>query len=371
MFRRLAIALALIFPTGVFVARALPLPRHEPVPPSPSASPSLLSTDPIPTQSHRSRQPKQRGVALGLFAEDVSFSYAALLREVAALGASHVALIIPLYQTNGASTQLHLHTRLSPSLETVADTIREAQRMDLEVTLFPIVRLSNPRTPNEWRGTLAPANRDAWFASYGQWVGDLASLATLTGATRLVIGSELSTLDGDLPRWKELIELVRAVYSGTLVYSSNWDHYQDTRLFELVDEMGVVGYFDLRRGSDPTDVQAMATRWRQIGRQIEASLARFDKPFVFTEVGYRSRKGATASPWDENPGGAPDLDEQQRGFEAFRLAWTAPESTHPPFDGLYVWNWYGYGGAGTTSYTPRGKPAVETVKKILRDLEVP
>ena len=90
MFRRLAIALALIVPAVVFMARALPLPRHEALPGPPSSSPM---SDPVPAQSQRSRQPKQRGVALGLFAEDVSFSYAPLLREVAALGASHVALI--------------------------------------------------------------------------------------------------------------------------------------------------------------------------------------------------------------------------------------------------------------------------------------
>jgi len=36
-----------------------------------------------------------------------------------------------------------------------------------------------------------------------------------------------------------------------------------------------------------------------------------------------------------------------------------------------VWNWYGYGGPGTTSYTPRGKPAATTVRQLLSDLERP
>ncbi len=364
MIRRLAVGLALLVPTGLLAARALPLPRHEQVP-------QAVSSEPMAQHPQHSREPRQRGVALGLFAEDVSFSYGPLLGEIAALGASHVALVIPLYQNHGASTGIRLHTRLSPTLETVADTIRAAQRLELEVTLFPIVRLSDPRSPNDWRGTLAPASRDAWFASYGQLLGDLASLATLTGATRLVVGSELSTLDGDLPRWKKLIALLRAVYSGTLVYSSNWDHYQEAQLFDLVDEIGVVGYFDLRDAKDPSDVQALAARWRQIGRQIESNLARFDKPFIFTELGYRSKSGATAAPWDESSGGTPDLDEQRRGFEAFRLAWTAPNSAHARLDGLYIWNWYGYGGPGTTSYTPRGKPAARTVKQILLDLDAP
>ena len=325
---------------------------------------------PMPSRRGLSREPAQRGVALGLFAEDVSFSYAPLLAEIAALGASHVALVVPLYQTNAGSTRLSLHTRFSPTLEAIADASREAQRAGLEVTLFPIVRLAAPRTPDEWRGTLRPDNRDAWFESYGGHLGDLASLANLTGATRLVVGSELSTLDQDLPRWQHLITLVRAVFSGTLVYSSNWDHYRDARLFELVDEIGVVGYFSLRGPQDPSDVPALTTSWRRLARQLESDLSVYDKPFIFTEVGYRSRAGATAAPWDESTGGVPDLDEQKRGFEAFRQAFL-PDSSRRRIDGLYIWNWYGHGGPGTTGYTPRGKPAAATVRQILLDLERP
>jgi len=346
-------------------ARALSLPRRES-----SVTPAPAS-DPLPRPRRSSREPRQRGVALGLFAEDVSFSYAPLLAEIAGLGATHVALVVPLYQDHAASTELRLHTRFSPTLETVADTIREAGRAGLEVTLFPIVRLLAPRSPKEWRGTLRPGDVDAWFVSYGQMVGDLASLATLTGATRLVIGSELSTLEGDVKRWGKLIEFIRAVFSGTLVYSSNWDHYQDARLFDLVDEIGVVAYFNLREASGPSDVASLAASWRRIARDIESDLARYEKPFILTEVGYRSRTGATAAPWDESEGGTPDPGEQQRGFEAFREAWTKPGLAHARLDGLYIWNWYGYGGPKTTGYTPRGKPATATVRQILIDLERP
>jgi hypothetical protein len=364
--RGLLIALVVFAPIGFISARALPLPRSEP--------PAITHADDselLPSRRQPSRQPPQRGVALGLFAEDVSFSYAPLLAEIAALGASHVALVVPLYQTHAASTRLALHTRFSPTLEAIADTIREARRADLEVTLFPIVRLSGPRAPGEWRGTLQPADRDAWFASYGEHLGDLASLASLTGATRLVVGSELSTLDNDLPRWQHLIKLLRAVYDGTLVYSANWDHYREARLFELVDEIGVVAYFNLREPSEPSDIEALAARWRSIGRELDADLAIYEKPFIFTEVGYRSRKGAAAAPWDESSGGVPDVEEQRRGFEAFRQAWSHPLTSMARLDGLYIWNWYGYGGPGTTSYTPRGKPAAATVRQILLDLERP
>jgi hypothetical protein len=316
---------------------------------------------------------RQRGVALGLFAEDVSFDYGPLLAEIAALGATHVSLIVPLYQEHAASTSLRLHTRLSPSLAATAEAIRAARRAGLEVTLFPIVRLAAPRTPNEWRGTLAPADVDAWFASYGEQLGDLAALATMTGVSRLVVGSELSSLDAadaDLARWKALIARMRALFPGTLVYSANWDHYREAKLFDLVDEAGVVGYFGLREAGGAGDVEALLQRWRALALELSAWAAARKQPFLFTEVGYRSRAGATATPWDEGSGGVADAEEQRRGFEAFRRAWSAPTPGGPGFKfaGAYVWNWYGFGGAGTTGYTPRGKPAAEEVRRLLQEL---
>jgi hypothetical protein len=192
------------------------------------ASPAALTpASPAPVEASGGN--RQRGVALGLFSEDVSFSYAPLLAEIVALGATHVALIVPLYQTNGASDDVHLHTRFSPTLEVVADTIRAAARDRLEISLFPIVRLSSPR-PGEWRGTLAPANPERWFRRYGDVLGDLAAVAAVTGAQRLVIGSELSSLDGDVTRWQPLVEKIRGVFKGSLVYSANWDHYREARL---------------------------------------------------------------------------------------------------------------------------------------------
>ena len=345
---------------------------------APAAPPAAAPAPPL-ALADASDEHRQRGVALGLFAEDVSFSYAPLLAEIVALGATHVALIVPLYQTNGASDDLHLHTRFSPTLEVVADTIRAALRDRLEVALFPVIRLSSPR-PGEWRGTLAPADPDRWFRRYTDVLGDLAAVAAVTGAQRLVIGSELSSLDGDLLRWQPLVERMRALFKGTLVYSANWDHYRDARLLELVDEEGVAGYFNLRSGADaPADDSALEAGWRRIKNELGAWRAARKaaaavaagappsaaaSPFVFTELGYRSRAGTTSAPWDEAAGGVADADEQRRAFAAFRRVWSGT----PFLDGVYIWNWYGYGGPGSRGYTPRGKPAEAEVKALLKQL---
>ena len=118
-------------------------------------------------------------------------------------------------------------------------------------------------------------------------------------------------------------------------------------------------------------INAGRQRWRSLRRDLERNLNSFAKPFVLSELGYRSRAGATAAPWDEESGGVPDVGEQTRAFQAFRQAWTAPPQDKSRLAGLYVWNWYGYGGPATTSYTPRGKPAAMTIKQILADLDRP
>jgi hypothetical protein len=328
----------------------------EPISPSPTGSPSaeLSSSSGI----------KQRGVALGLFAEDVSFSYASQLAELVALGATHVSLVVAIYQTDVHSADIALHTRFSPTLSLLADTIRLARRDGLEVTVFPILRLASAR-PGEWRGTLAPADPGEWFRRYADLLGDLAAVANLTGATRFAIGSELSSLDGDLERWKPLIERIRGVFKGGLIYSANWDHFRDARLLDLVDEDGITGYFNLRAdASAPADQPALEQGWRRVAGELTEWHAGRRHPLVFTELGYRSRAGCTAAPWDEGAGGAVDLDEQRRAFEAFRRVWSAS----PLLDGVYVWNWYGFGGASSVGYTPRGKPAEVEVKRLLQDL---
>jgi hypothetical protein len=367
-------------------------------PPQMSSEKALPPAMPLPPVTARPRLPgpprasspagdpperKQRGVSLGLFSEDVSFDYGPLLKEIAELGASHVALVVPIYQEHGGSTRLGLHTRLSPSLVATAETIRAARRAGLEVMLFPIIRLSAPRSPNEWRGTLTPENPDAWFESYVDILGDLAAIGGVTGATRLAIGSELSSLDGDLPRWTRVIERIRAVFPGTLVYSANWDHYREAKLLDLVDEAGIVAYFELRAKDGPADVGALERRWRELRGEIDRWRAGRKQPMVFTEVGYRSRSGSSAAPWDESNGGEPDLEEQRRAFEAFRRVWTEPDTGGAvppsvpaaapvgailPLAGLYIWNWYGWGGPGSIGYTPRGKPAAEEIRRLLLQL---
>ena len=303
-----------------------------------------------------------RGVALGLFAEDPGWSYRPLLEEIAATGADQVELVVAWYQADAASTEIVDHPRYTAPPAAIAAAIRAARAVGLGVTLFPIVRLSAPRTPDEWRGTLHPRDRAAWWRSYGDKLLALARLGAREGASVLSVGSELSTLDGpaDHAAWASLVAAVRRRFHGKLMYSGNWDHFRDVAVYDLVDVVGLCGYFALVQPGAPAGPDDLVRGWRDLRMELARFARARGRPIVFTELGYRSIAGAAAAPWDEGVHGTVDLEEQRRCYAAFRRVWRdAPADV---LAGVYFWNWYGWGGATSRSYTPRGKPAAAELR---------
>lgn len=305
-----------------------------------------------------------RGVALGLFAEDPGWSYRSLLDEIAATGADRVALVVAWYQDDAAAADVGEHPRFTAPATAIVRAMRDARAAGLGVTLFPIVRLAAPRSPDEWRGTLRPRDRAAWWRSYGARLTALARLGAVAGATELSIGSELSTLDGraDHDAWAALAADVRRVLAGRLSYSANWDHYRDVAIYDLVDDVGVCGYLPLVAPGGDATLDDLVRGWRDRRVELERFARAMGRPIVLTELGYRSVRGAAAAPWDEAARGAVDLDEQRRAYAAFRRVWhDAPPAV---YGGVYFWNWYGWGGPTSRSYTPRGKPALDELRKM-------
>ena len=296
--------------------------------------------------------PVERGVALGLFSEDVDFRYDRLLDEIVALHATDVSIVVPWYQHDVRSTGIGRHPRFTPPDKTVLRVLHEARARGLRVLLYPILRLEYAATPLEWRGTIDPKDRAAWWQSYAVFIGRMAQLAKLGHAASLAVGSELSNMDTEHERWATLIARVRRVFRGTLVYSTNWDRLDVARIFDLVDLVGLSAYFELTAEPNPTP-ERLLTAWREVRARLAPRVAAIGKPLVLTEVGYHSQAGTAARPWDEAAQKNVDLEEQRRCYQAFVRSWDDAEE----LQGVYIWNWYGWGGPKSREYTPRGKPA--------------
>lgn len=310
--------------------------------------------------------PFQRGVSLGLFSEDPLWSYKDLLREIVALSATHVELVVSYYQEHAGSTEIGLHPRFSATDEALIRTIREAHALGLKVMLFPIIRLSNPLKDGEWRGTLKPTNRELWWRSYSAMLLRVAAIARKERVELLSIGSELSTLDGerDKPLWSALVGLVRKQFPGILTYSGNWDHYEKVAIYDLVDILGVCGYFSLVKGGPtPSSYEEMTSTWTRLRTELLSFSVHRRRPLLFTELGYLSQVGAAAWPWAEGSKNPVDLGEQRKAYQAFLEVWKDTRI----FAGVYFWNWYGWGGHTSTGYTPRNKPAAGLIRDYFKN----
>jgi len=293
-----------------------------------------------------------RGASLGLFASDPAYDYGAMLDEMVDRGARDVLIVDRLMQRDPGASELRRAAGSSPSLSTLARTIRQARERGLRVGVMPIVGLER-RAPGQWRGQLAPTDLDGWFASYSAHLGAIAGTAQREGAGRLVIGSELNALEAHADRWRGLAARIRGSFAGELLYSANWDRYDRVAFWDAVDAIGVSAYFRVD-GDEPGRV------WDRRLAEIEAFAA--GRAVILTEVGYPAHAEAARYPWDDTRAAGRAVRLQAELLGAFCDAYARRGGA-----GYYVWNWFGIGGPRDGGYSLRGKPAAARFERCMEE----
>ena len=311
----------------------------------------------VPVPTDLGPAPPERGIALGLFSQDGEYSYRMLIDELAATGATHVSLVWVWWQHDIKAVRIATVDGWSATEAQVRDSIRYARQLDLHVTLFPIVRLKSSG-PKEWRGRIAPSDENAWWRSYEAYILRAARVAAEEGAQRLSVGSELLTREPMRGRWIGLIDRVRiSAPNLELMYSANWDHFRPVRFWDAVDVVGLTGYWELTKDLSASTA-TLAAAWTPVLEDLERWSLQIKRPLVITEIGYPSLDGGAAWPWNETRSAPVDLEEQRRGYLAFIRRFAGK----PWLQGVYWWNWFGFGGADDGNYTPRGKPAATLIR---------
>ncbi|MCD4657746.1 MAG: hypothetical protein K8S87_09410 [Planctomycetes bacterium] len=175
------------------------------------------------------------------------------------------------------------------------------------------------------------------------------------------IGIELLSAEKYTEKWRRIIKDIREVYDGKLCYSENWDAREnDTEWFHDLDMLAMNAYYKLSDdGEGNPSIDELIEAWYKHKKDIANWKKAYKKPLIITEIGYCSVEDALAQPWDYLSNNPLDLEEQRLGYEAFFRSWF-DESL---FDGVYFYHWQGEGGIFDSSYTPRGKPAGEVLKR--------
>jgi hypothetical protein len=326
-----------------------------------------ISTTLTPTVEAQARPYQINGASI-IPQNQTDFASAAFKQSVRNLqqtGASHVSLMIPWYQSNKQGHDIH-RGHNTPTDDSLIEAINYIHSLGMKV-MFKI----HMETYDEpWRAQIDPANRGEWFRRHGDMLVHYGQIAQATGVDIISIGQEMikTTADELHPEntagWINMITRLRAVYAGKLTYGAHGNGNEDYQIlfWDRLDIIGSGPYYSL--DLDPNrPIESMMESWQHWDHTDILPLAqRYNKPYMFVEIGYRSIAGSNEDPWNWARLGPPDMTTQAQTYEALLRYW----QDQPHYAGTIWWNWNvnpNAGGHNDTRYTPQNKPAEEVLRQ--------
>ncbi|MCH7549929.1 MAG: hypothetical protein IH969_10410, partial [Candidatus Krumholzibacteriota bacterium] len=246
---------------------------------------TALSCSELPSGPAESGSLSTRGVTLADWTADgyASASAQSAIRDIARTGANTLVLIITAYQDDPSGANLSADPQRTPTPAAVQTAMGVAATEGLDVVIKPHVDLES----GAWRGTIAPTDVDAWFESYEAFVLPVAAFAEANGARCLVVGTELAGTIAHESHWRDLIEKVRGIFSGGVMYAASWDEASLVGFWDALDYVGVDFYAPVTARADASRLEILEG-WQEWMRRLEILHKLAGRPVVLTEIGYRS-----------------------------------------------------------------------------------
>lgn len=314
--------------------------------------------------------------------------------QIAATGASTLTLVPNFFQTNANSNSVGLKLGdpnnpwddESDTFARVKQSILDAKARGLNVVLKPHLETEN----RVWRAEIAPSDPDAWFDSYKAMMVEYAKMAQEAGAAMICVGTEMKSMtdptkvcgDGKTytQKWAEIIDAVRAVYSGKVTYAATYDEVIKVGFWDKVDYIGVDAYIPSSTINNPT-VDQIVDAWvkphfnpwirdtlyqgKSVVDYYKSLSEQYGKKVIFTEVGYKSLDGANKDPGVFAGNGEVDFQEQ---VDCYTALFKVMENYGGQWlGGSFIWSYYSFEnpmeerGVAWTDYTTQHKPANVTI----------
>jgi len=282
------------------------------------------------------------------------------------------AAVIPfLYQDNENSNQIRLRNKTntwSKQDSVFINAINDLHEKGMYAHLKPHLWLGEG-----WRSNLkitSEENWNTWFESYEKEILHYAKMAEQTNAELFCIGTELrsSVLNVKRERWLSLIKKIRTIYNGKITYAANWDReFKEVTFWDELDYIGVQAYFPLTKNKNP-ELHEIKNGWNKHIENLEALSKKYNRPILFTEVGYKSEVSATIKPWEWDSFFSKLTKKksdrtQQLAYEAmFEVLWDKDW-----YAGAYIWDWGARSkekyASGSLNFSPQFKPAQNIIAK--------
>lgn len=274
--------------------------------------------------------------------------------------ANFVSILVPWYQNGTSEAVIYQDLTKTPTDRGVQAAIGKARSLGLKVALNPLLDLWDN---NGWRGEIAfstEAGWKNWFSNYTAFIIKYAQMAQDGGVDLFYIGTELVKTSGRISDWRKIINDVREIYSGEIVYASHFgDEDRAISWWDGLDYIGINAYYNLTNKYDPS-ISELKKGWGSYIPFIENLSSSFNKSVIFTEIGYQNRNGTARAPWWVS--GELDNQEQEDAYEAaFEAFWNRTW-----FKGMFWWDRDTYPYTDyryDNGFRTLGKPAERVMKK--------
>lgn len=248
----------------------------------------------------------------------------------------------------------------------VVRAIRQAHAAGLKVLLVPHLWVES----GEWRALIDPGDDAAWArwaAAYRGFAETWAAVAEEGGADLMSVGVEQRSwvTTRRAPLYRGVIEAVRSRYHGPITYSANWDDAADSVILGDVDVIGINAFYPLA-DRDGASFEALREGGRRVAGRIQELSERWQRPVMFTEIGYTTRPDPAIRPW-EWPDSMKNVKVDQDAQADAYAALIAPLLDLEGFAGFFVWRLYAdpddTSQEAEWGFSPRGKLA----ELVMRD----
>ncbi len=268
-------------------------------------------------------------------------------------------------QYNSPEVGVPSETRFQETRERYKRIKEACDTYGIHIMLKPHIWMRE-NVPGKWRSNITMKNAqswETWFHNYETVMLMYAELAEALGFEQFCIGTELESTVREQPeKWFAFIEKVKSVYSGKLTYAANWNEaYKTVPFWQELDYIGIQAYFPLNENESPS-LSEMEQKWQPHISEMEAVSQQFNRPVLFTEIGYRSLEGTAKTPWEwgkfSHAFSKISKQEQYQCYASFfNTVWNQPW-----FHGVHIWEWQGSMSDGdNTSFSIEFKPAMKLV----------
>ncbi|WP_439482560.1 glycoside hydrolase family 113 [Cyclobacterium plantarum] len=285
------------------------------------------------------------------------------MENLTATGVSHISQTPFGWQRHTSEPSIRWETHSEKiwwgeSSKGLVATIDTAQSQGLISILKPHIWVRG-----SWPGEIAMTTEtdwQIWFDNYKSFILYYANLAEQRKLPLFCVGTELEKTSHRENDWREIIAAVKEVYGGKLTYAANFTEYEYVKFWDALDYIGVQAYFPLATGENPT-LDQLLQGWKRIIPDLEKVNLLYQKPILFTELGYCNTNDAADAPWvwlNERKNAILSEEMQARCYTAFfESVWHQPW-----FQGVYFWKWYPESRNRSPDFTPQHKMAQKVMQ---------